>query len=274
MKTQRVVRPEDKGCPPHGPVLPNVVRPTDNNNNDWSAPRTSEFIFEGLCCPPHGHLKSLTRREGISLEARNKASGGRRPKTTRENPCETASVRRLLRALVDRCIAGDCDHGTAAKMLGVRRATFDEQVRAAKVERRVHHLLVAAFHLAFPECNPRNYRGDPRRVVSAHDRPRNNDNLLRSVPDGPCVTYTAEEAASLPASQPSLLLADPNALNEWSRHPIGRKRNNRDEENGLSCDNDDREMVYCGAADDAGTDDDEADWTALEISSDEFEFAA
>ncbi|GAA3928630.1 hypothetical protein [Luteimonas lutimaris] len=179
--------------------------------------------------------------------------------------------RRLLLELVDRCIAGDCDHATAAKLLGVRRARLDELVRQVKVKRRVHGRLVAAFHHAFPECNPRNYHGHPERIVAAHDRPRNPDNLLRGGPAAPCVTYTAEEAASLPPSQPWLgLLNPPGKASEWDRHPIGRRLNKRDEESASVCNNTNRQVEQVMVKARAATNDD----SEPDVSGPEFEFAA
>ncbi|MEN1927606.1 hypothetical protein WCE37_01135 [Luteimonas sp. MJ250] len=107
-----------------------------------------------------------------------------------------------MRELVDRCIAGDCDNTTAAKLLMMRRAVFDEYIRLARAERLGLRRLQGAFYAAFPEC-------DPRQAVTARSWPeRKADDLFREPVAAPCVTYSAAEAEHLPAAQPHLLMPD------------------------------------------------------------------
>lgn len=122
-------------------------------------------------------------------------------------------VNRLLDELAARCIAGDCDSTTAAKLVGIRRASWEEYVRQASARNKAHRRLVAAFHHAFPEC-------DPRLAVTYRNAPDlKADDLLRGGPVAPCVTYTAEQAASLAPAQRRLILGDPEGGSGWDRIP-------------------------------------------------------
>lgn len=103
---------------------------------------------------------------------------------------------------MDRCIAGDCDNGTAAKLLTMRRAVFDEYVRLSRAERLGLRRLQGAFYVAFPECDPR-YARTARSWLE-----RKPDDLFREPMPAPCVTYSAAEAEHLPAAQPHLLMPD------------------------------------------------------------------
>src|SRR5690554_2690899 len=144
--------------------------------------------------------------DGADLGAVNEPLGVNGPKRPHEThakpsgfPDGQVSHKALLRELVDRCIAGDCDHGTAAKLLTMRRAVFDEYVRLARAERLALRRLQGAFYVAFPEC-------DPRQAVTARSWPEKKaDDLFREPVAAPCVTYSASEAEHLPAAQPHLL---------------------------------------------------------------------
>lgn len=155
----------------------------------------TSIVYQGVT-GVQGREKETPRGRRRS-ESDNPAPGDPNPA-----PAAGLSARAALRELVDRCIAGDCDDATAAKLVGIRRATFSEYVRSEKIRRRAMRQLEGAFHATFPECNPR-LASTARTWVE--QKP---DELFREGPPSPCVTYTAEEAESLPPSQPHLLMPD------------------------------------------------------------------
>lgn len=122
---------------------------------------------------------------------------------------------RLMEALLARCLSGDCDHATAAKLLGVRKASVAELVRRHQGKTLALSTLRSAFHTAFPDCNPALRRGLSGPGLK-------HDNLLRPYPVAPCRTYTADEVADLPPAQPHL-----KAQREPESGPMSYNTNNR-----------------------------------------------
>lgn len=104
---------------------------------------------------------------------------------------------RLLDELLDRCLSGDCDQATAAKVLGIRKASLAELVHMRAAERQAYRTLVGAFQQTFPECDPRLAR---RYRLPAQVE----DPLFRSHAITPTTTYTGTEVEDLPPSQPHI----------------------------------------------------------------------
>lgn len=209
MKTVCLVRPAHSCCPPREPVVLHVVRPEDTEILTGPPCEPVKATFGPSVVRPLNTLKALPGARAVCLGEENKLlelGGPKRPHETERKPsgfpAERLSHKALLRELVDRCIAGDCDHGTAAKLLTMRRAVFDEYVRLARAERLALRRLQGAFYVAFPEC-------DPRHAVTARSWPeRKADDLFREPVAAPCVTYSAAEAEHLPTAQPHLLMPD------------------------------------------------------------------